>query len=110
MVSPGQVDYELMLEMLLNFCHYWGLGCCCLFHLGTQLYLFCQNLQYSVIIDINTINTVIWVNMVGIILTTWVNQGVIGMDCTFVSVLLILNMEKFFISGILVAIACKSWL
>ena len=76
-------------------------------HLGTQLYFFCQHLQYSVT---NDITTVIGVNMLGIILTNWTDQWVIGMDCSFASVLLILNMDKYFILGILVAIACKSWL
>ena len=53
---------------------------------------------------------VIGVNMVGIILTTWEDQLVIGIDCSFIRVMLMLNMEKCSILGILVAIACKLWL
>ena len=106
-MSHGEVDYELMLEML-NLCHYWGGVSCGLVHLGTQLYLFHQHLQYSATSNITIIIIVIGVNMVRIILTMWADQWVISMECSFVSVLLILNLEKCFISGILVAITCHS--
>ena len=45
-------------------------GSCGLVLLGTQPYLFCQHLQYSVTANITIITTVIGVNMVGIIVTT----------------------------------------
>ena len=47
--------------------------------------------------------------MVEITLTTWEDQWVIGIDCHFVRVFLMLNMDKCFISDISVAIACKLW-
>ena len=55
------------------------------------------------------IATFIGVNMMGIILTTWKDQWVTGIDHSFVRVLLMLNLEKCFISGVLVAMACKLW-
>ena len=61
-------------------------GSCGLVHLGPQLYLFCQHVQYSVTINITIIITVIGVSMVGIIVTTWADQWIIGMECSFVSV------------------------
>ena len=57
---------------------------------------------------INMNTTIIGDNMVGITLTIWEDQWVMGIDHSFVRVLLMLNMEQCFISGILVAIACKS--
>ena len=78
MVSPGEVDYGLILGILLNLCHYWGLGDFGLVYLGTQPYIFHKHLQYRVITKINMTTSVIGVNMVGIILTTWEDQWAIG--------------------------------
>ena len=61
------------------------------------------------ITEINMIATFIGVNTVGIILTTWEDQWVIGIDCSSVRVLLMLNMEKCFISGILVVMVMEVW-
>ena len=63
-------------------------------YLGTQPYLLCQHLQYTVITKITMNTTVIGVNMVGIILTIWEDQWVIGIDHSFVRVLLMLKMEE----------------
>ena len=67
-------------------------GCCGLVYLGTQQYFF-HHVQYRVITKINMITTVIGVNLVGIILTIWGDQWVIGIDCSFVRVVLMLKME-----------------
>ena len=40
-------------------------------------------------------------------LTTWADQWVIGMECSFIGVLLRLNMRQCFISIILIAITCN---
>ena len=77
-------------------------GWCGLVYLGTQPYLFCQHLQYSVIIDIDITITVTGATIVEMNLILSEDQEVFGTDQSFVKVLLIWKIEKCFILGILV--------
>ena len=86
-----------------------AVGCCGLVYLGRQLFLFHQHLQYGVITEINVITTVTEVTIMDMNLTPLEDQEVIGTDQSFVKVLLMLNMDKCFILGILVAIAFNLW-
>ena len=69
-----------------------GWGWCGLVYSGTQLYLFYQHLQYSMIIDIDITITDTGVNM-NLILPE--DQEILGADWSFIKVIL----------GILVAMA-----
>ena len=57
-----------------------GRGCCGLVYLGTQPFLFCQHLQYSVITEINIITTVTGITIMGMNLTPLEDQEVIAPD------------------------------
>ena len=76
-------------------------------YLGTHPFSFCQHLQYSVITKINMITTVTEVTIVEMNLILMECQDVIGTDQSFVKVLLMLKMDKCFISGIVVAMVCN---
>ena len=99
--------------MWLTMYQYWD-GCqgniipggqefCGLVYLGTLPLLFHQHSQYSVITDITMTITVARVPIVKINLILLDNQEVIGINLSFVKVLFMLNIEKCFILGILVA-------
>ena len=68
-----------------------GWGWCGLVYLSIQLYLFCQHLQYSVIIDINITVTVTGVSIVEMKLTLSEGQEVLETDQSFIKVLLMEN-------------------
>ena len=82
-----------MLEVWLDLCHYW-LGTLRSGVFGYTTVLFCQHLQYNVIIDIKMVTTVRGVNIVGIILSMWADKYSAGNDLSFLRVLLMLNMEE----------------
>ena len=84
-----------------------GGRCSGLFYLGTQPFLFCQHLQYSIITEINMIITVTGVIIVKMNLTPVDNQEVTGIDLSYVKVLFMLNTDKCSILGILGARACN---
>ena len=73
----------------------------------TTILIPCQNLQYSVITEINMIITVTEVTILEMNLTLSEDQEVLGIDQSFVKVLLMLNMDKCFISRYFVTIVCK---
>ena len=80
-------------------------GCGGLVYLDSQPFLFCQNLQYSVITETNVITTVTGVTIMVMNLTPVEDQAVIGTYQSFVKAFLMLNTDKCFILSILIAIA-----